>query len=186
MLKKMDILAAANEKVAEYMAQGYMICWMNGSFGYRFRVDLQKENSFIRVKVERFQKYSDHMDGLCLQVVVIPSADAFEQEDAEVLYCKKYYDLSRFGEEEVFTESYEEKQTCVEKIQTRYALQHNSMPEPLPVSSAFIRALKKRKGFTNATRNNIIVWRCTDGYAVAMMGRNGAICKSEIIRFPKK
>ncbi len=36
MLKLKDILAAANAKVAEYMAQGYMISWMNASFGYKF------------------------------------------------------------------------------------------------------------------------------------------------------
>lgn len=42
MLKLKDILAAANAKVAEYMAQGYMISWMNASFGYKFRVDLEK------------------------------------------------------------------------------------------------------------------------------------------------
>lgn len=185
MLKKMDILAAANAQVTEYMAQGYMICWMNGSFGYRFRVDLQKGDSFIRVKVDRFYKYSDHMEGLFLQVVVIPGADAFEQEDAEVLYYKEFYDLSRYGREEVFTESYEEKKACVEKVHDRWASRYSNKPEPLPVSTAFIRVLKMRKGFTNATRNNVTVRRCTDGYAVTMMGRNGA-CKEEIIRFPKK
>lgn len=185
MLKKMDILAAANAQVTEYMAQGYMICWMNGSFGYRFRVDLQKGDSFIRVKVNHFYKYSDHMEGLYLQVVAIPGADAFEQKDAEVLYYKEFYDLSRYGHEEVFTESYEEKKACVEKVHDRWASRYSNKPEPLPVSAAFIRALKKRKGFTNATRNNVIVRRCTDGYAVTMMGRNGA-CKEEIIRFPKK
>lgn len=185
MLKKMDILTAANAQVAEYMAQGYMICWMNGSFGYRFRVDLQKGESFIRVKVDRFYKYSDYVNGLYLQVITIPGADAFEQEDAEVLYYKEFYDLSRFDNEEVFTESYEEKKACAEKVHTRCAARHSSKPEPLPVSAALIRALKKRRGFTNATRNNVIVRRCTDGYAVTMMGRNGA-CKEEIIRFPKK
>ena len=45
MLKLKGILAAANAKVAEYMAQGYMISWMNASFGYKFRVDLEKNGA---------------------------------------------------------------------------------------------------------------------------------------------
>ena len=57
MLKLKDILAAANAKVAEYMAQGYMISWMNASFGYKFRVDLEKNGDCVRVKVDSFHNW---------------------------------------------------------------------------------------------------------------------------------
>ena len=79
MLKLKDILAAANAKVAEYMAQGYMISWMNASFGYKFRVDLEKNGDRVRVKVDSFHNWerAASIEGLTLQVVRISCADAF-------------------------------------------------------------------------------------------------------------
>ena len=97
MLKLKDILAAANAKVAEYMAQGYMISWMNASFGYKFRVDLEKNGDRVRVKVDSFHNWerAASIEGLALQVVRISCADAFEDRAVEPLYSKNFYDLSR-------------------------------------------------------------------------------------------
>ena len=95
MLKLKDILAAANAKVAEYMAQGYMISWMNASFGYKFRVDLEKNGDRVRVKVDSFHNWelASSIEGLNLQVVRISCADAFEDRAVEPLYSKNFYDL---------------------------------------------------------------------------------------------
>lgn len=99
MLKLKDILAAANAKVAEYMAQGYMISWMNASFGYKFRVDLEKNGDRVRVKVDSFHNWelASSIEGLNLQVVRISCADAFEDRAVEPLYSKNFYDLSRYA-----------------------------------------------------------------------------------------
>ena len=189
MLKLNDILAAANAKVAEYMAQGYMISWMNSSFGYKFRVDLEKNGDYVRVKVDSFHDWTGPMDieGLSLQVVRISRPDSFEDRDAEPLYAKEFYELSRYNRQEAYTESLEEKQAACNKVIERYRSRpdHNPRVE-LQATAALIRRLKQRKGFTNATRNNIRVYRVLAGYTIEMAGRNGAKTKSELIRFPAK
>ena len=63
------------------------------------------------------------------------------------------------------------------------ASDRNTRTELQP-SATLIRSLKQRKGFTNATRNNIRVYRCVAGYTIEMAGRNGAKAKSELIRLP--
>lgn len=187
MLKKNDILVAANAKVAEYLADGYMISWMNSSFGYMFRVDLQKNDTFIRIKVEHFSDWSGaihYLQGLCLSVVSIPRADAFECKDANPLYSKNFYDLSHYGDNEVFTDSLEEKRAAEEKVYMRQvARDHRSIIKLAPTTEV-IRKLKKRKGFTNATRNNITVYRNECSYIVTMANHNGGQAKKEVIRFP--
>ena len=186
MLKLKDILAAANAKVAEYMAQGYMISWMNASFGYKFRVDLEKNGDCVRVKVDSFHNWecASSIGGLSLQVVRIARADTFEDRDVEPLYSKNFYDLSRYGRGQAFTESFEEKQAACEKVIARYLASDRDTRTELQPSAALIRQLKQRKGFTNATRNNIRVYRCVAGYTIEMAGRNGAKAKSELIRLP--
>ena len=186
MLKLKDILAAANAKVAEYMAQGYMISWMNASFGYKFRVDLEKNGDRVRVKVDSFHNWelASSIEGLNLQVVRISCADAFEDRAVEPLYFKNFYDLSRYGRSQAFTESLEEKQAACEKVIARYLASDRDTRTELQPSAALIRQLKQRKGFTNATRNNIRVYRCVAGYTIEMAGRNGAKAKSELIRLP--
>ena len=187
MLKLNDILVAANAKVTEYMAQGYMISFMNSSFGYKFRVDLEKDGDCIRVKVDRFYDWADHLDieGLSLQVVRISQADAHEARDAERIYSKDFYDLSRFGRESAFTESLEEKQAACNKVLARYRARPDKNARTyLQPSAAFIRQLKQRKGFTNATRNNISIYRSAAGYTIEMAGRNGSKAKARLVRLP--
>ena len=186
MLKLKDILAAANAKVVEYMAQGYMISWMNASFGYKFRVDLEKNGDCVRVKVDSFHNWerAASIEGLTLQVVRISCADAFEDRDVEPLYSKNFYDLSRYGRGQAFTESLEEKQVACDKVIARYLASDRNTRTELQPSATLIRSLKQRKGFTNATRNNIRVYRSVAGYTIEMAGRNGAKAKSELIRLP--
>ncbi len=94
-MKKEDILKAANDIVAEYMANGYLICRMNCPFGYEFRVDLENDYECIRVKVEKFSHMMKNpyvqYEGLELSVVNIGYADAFEDNTREPLYIKRFY-----------------------------------------------------------------------------------------------
>ena len=70
------------------------------------------------------------------------------------------------------------------KVIARYLASDRDTRTELQPSAALIRRLKQRKGFTNATRNNIRVYRCVAGYTIEMAGRNGAKAKSELIRLP--
>lgn len=164
----------------------YMISWMNASFGYKFRVDLEKNGDCIRVKVDSFHNWelASSIEGLNLQVVRISCADAFEDRAVEPLYSKNFYDLSRYGRSQAFTESLEEKQAACDKVIARYLASDRDTRTELQPSAALIRRLKQRKGFTNATRNNIRVYRSVAGYTIEMAGRNGAKAKSELIRLP--
>lgn len=143
----------------------YMISWMNASFGYKFRVDLEKNGDCIRVKVDSFHNWerAASIEGLTLQVVRISCADVFEDRDVEPLYSKNFYDLSRYGRGQAFTESLEEKQVACDKVIARYLASDRNTRTELQPSATLIRSLKQRKGFTNATRNNIRVYRSVAG-----------------------
>lgn len=99
--------------------------------------------------------------------------------NAEMRECAVAY-----GRGQAFTESLEEKQAACEKVIARYLASDRDTRTELQPSAALIRQLKQRKGFTNATRNNIRVYRCVAGYTIEMAGRNGAKAKSELIRLP--
>lgn len=90
----------------------------------------------------------------------------------------------RYGRSQAFTESLEEKQAACDKVIARYLASDRDTRTELQPSAALIRRLKQRKGFTNATRNNIRVYRSVAGYTIEMAGRNGAKAKSELIRLP--
>lgn len=138
------------------------------------------------VKVDSFHNWelASSIEGLNLQVVRISCADAFEDRAVEPLYSKNFYDLSRYGRSQAFTESLEEKQAACDKVIARYLASDRDTRTELQPSAALIRRLKQRKGFTNATRNNIRVYRSVAGYTIEMAGRNGAKAKSELIRLP--
>ena len=81
--------------------------------------------------------------------------------------------------------SEEEGAAANELRKNRYSSRHVPAEKELSVTAALIRLLKSRKGFTNATRNNITVRRCAAGYKIIMASRNGS-SKQELIRFPNK
>ena len=158
-----------------------MISWMNASFGYKFRVDLEKNGDRVRVKVDSFHNWelASSIEGLNLQVVRISCADAFEDRAVEPLYSKNFYDLSRYGRSQAFTESLEEKQAACDKVIARYLASDRDTRTELQPSAALIRRLKQRKGFTNATRAHSFAWHeisaCQKCLAKSVKSR--AVCR---------
>jgi bifunctional ADP-heptose synthase (sugar kinase/adenylyltransferase) len=186
-----NVLSAANTQVAQLMSEGYMISFGDSSFGYAFRVDLQNGESFVRVKVENEHDF-ENGDQIVLSVVEIAEADGFESKDAVVRFEKTWFvvddkrkDFGRHVRDYVLTDNEEERKTIKETRRNRYRAQVARKAVDLTPSTALIRMLKKRKGFSNATRANITVQRVKTGYQVKMAGRNGGADKVEVIRLPR-
>ncbi|MBO6266975.1 MAG: hypothetical protein J6M06_01950 [Synergistaceae bacterium] len=188
-----NVLAAANEQVASLMSKGYMISFMNSSFGYAFRVDLENGDKRVRVKVEEKHGFRS-ADTMVLTVIEIAKADGFESENAEVFYSKTWYvveslhdSVGNWLSDYLLTESEEEINAIREKRHNRYAASRESYyTKTLTPSAALIRGLKKRTGFSNTTRNTIIVKRTEKGYELNLKARDGHISRTETIRFPKR
>lgn len=186
-IKMNDILAAANAKVAEYMTDGYMISFGDSSFGYAFRVDMVKGNRCIRVKICNSQCNDIHFDSRVLTVVEVNRPEGFEPKDADPLFIRTFYAINPYSyKPRVFTESLDEINEIVSKNAKRYHARYGYIADKgLTLSAAFIRRLKRRKGFSNATRNNIKVQRIDDGYEIKLMGKNGLASRIATIRFPR-
>ena len=186
-IKMNDILVAANAKVAEYITDGYIISFGDSSFGYAFRVDMVKGNRCIRIKVCNSRCNDIRFDSLALAVVEISGPEEFEPKDAEPLFVQEFYAINPYSHKpRVFTESLDEINEIVSKKAKRYHARYGYMVDKgLTLSAAFIRKLKRRKGFSNATRNNVKVQRVDEGYEIKLMGKNGLASRIEIIRFPR-
>ena len=189
-----DILREANKQVASLMSEGYMISFMNSSFcGYKFRVDLEKGEKRVRVKVQEASVFPTHMFELA--VIEIPNADGFERGDAAVFYSKTWYVIDeKRGGEYILTESKDEMEAVERKRQERSERQYGMTAHRrgqytpngcLKPTAALIRKLKGRKGFTNATRDRILVIRVKDGYEISLKAREGHIRRTEVIWFQK-
>ncbi len=190
-MKKTAILAAANAKVAEYMTEGYMLSWGDSSFGCEFRVDLEKNDHHVRVQVKSFSDWSlDHyVEGLALTVVEIECADAFERKDCGPVFVQNFYRVGGRGyrddDSAWYVDSEDEALAISEKRFKRGMTRHVKTERVLTPSAALIRGLKKRKGFTNATRTTIQVTRTTEGYRVALKNRAGKVTHTESFKLGK-
>lgn len=192
MITMKNVLAAANEQVARFMNEGYMISFMNSSFGYKFRVDMEAGESRIRIKVEN--KYGFRTaDTMVLTVLTIDEADGFEHDDAEIIYSKTWYviehlrnSVGRWMDDYILIEDEDESEAITEKRHARWTAKRDKyFGQALTPTASLIRALKNRKGFSNATRNNILVVRVPNGYEIKLKARDGHVSRTEVIKFPK-
>ncbi len=190
-MKKHDILKAANEVVAEYMAKGYLICWMGASFAYEFRVDLEKNDKFIRVKVAYFydsvEKPYTRYEGLELSVVRIDNADAFEDKEKEPIYTKRFYCVNETAKSDKcwYVETMDEA-AAIYRIQCdRYISKRKKWDLQLNPTKALIQKMKSHKGFSRASSKTIKVFRKADGYHVSIIGRTGLVSNTKIFKVGK-
>lgn len=196
-MKFAEINKRFTELTAEYIAQGYTFnaSTMSGHQGEIAKVDLTNGTEVIRVVVDGTRSKDDYwIDGVRIAVCrctddVKPNSFSrwatFWTQNAEVIYEETYFEIGRNSREK-FYGTYEEALAARELHRERYvARKVNTANRALTPSAALIRQLKQRKGFSNATRNNITVERRESGYAITMAGRNGAKAKCELIRFPK-
>ncbi len=190
-MKKHDILKAANEVVAKYMAKGYLICWMGASFAYEFRVDLEKDDKFIRVKVAYFydsvEKPYTRYEGLELSVVRIETADAFEDKEKEPIYTKRFYCVNGTANPETqwYVETMDEAAEAYKIQCDRYISKSKNTDLRLKPSKSLIRRMKAHKGFSRASSKTIRVYRKADGYHVSIIGNTGLISNTKIFKVGK-
>lgn len=190
-MKKHDILKAANEVVAEYMAKGYLIYWMGGSFAYEFRVDLEKNDKFIRIKVAYFYDSVENpytrYEGLELSVVRIGNADAFEDKEKEPISTKRFYCVNGTAntENQWYVETMDEAVEAYKIQCDRYISKSKNTDLRLKPSKSLIRRIKAHKGFSRASSNTVKVYRKADGYHVSIIGTKGLISNTKIFKVSK-
>ena len=188
-MKRTELDVIFTNKVNEYLARGYVFNTntMSGSQGEIAHVDLRKGDEILRIVMDG--KY-DWRNGDKIHILVGRNTNRvnLDRESSETIWnndLEMIEDLVFSKIAENWYASEEEGAAANELRKNRYSSQHVPAEKELSVTAALIRSLKSRKGFTNATRNNITVRRCAAGYKIIMASRNGS-SKQELIRFPKK
>lgn len=175
-MKKNDILVAANAKVAEYMAQGYILSFGDSSFGCKFRVDLEKGNEFIRVSVKDF--YDVREEGLELRVDVIDNADAFPTKGRKPVFVKNYYSATWRTNDDWYFETAEEQDAAAKVRYARYRSNIHETSEFL-VGKNFLKMFKAHKGCSKANPRNTYIVRKPYGYDVEIRDKDGRTVRVE-------
>ena len=197
-MKYADINKKFTEIVAEYLSKGYTFntASMNGSQGETAKVDLTNGSEIIRVLMDTFSDWTEvHLEGV--EIIVGRCTDEVTPNDSrergilwnqnlETLSSERFYVVAenRTGERTYGTKEQAVAQQA--KKYNRFAARCTAnTKKALTPSAALIRMLKKRKGFTNATRTTIVVYRVKSGYEINLKARDGHISRTETIRFPK-
>lgn len=188
-MKRTELDVIFTNKVNEYLARGYVFNTntMSGSQGEIAHVDLRKGDEILRIVMDG--KY-DWRNGDKIHILVGRNTNRvnLDRESSETIWNNDLETIEEIAFAKIAENWYasEEEGAAAQKVKTERCSSRRVVTEKeLPVTAALIRSLKNRKGFTNATRNNITVHRCTTGYKVTMIGRNGGN-KQELIRFPSK
>lgn len=188
-MKRTEMDTIFTNKVNEYLTRGYMFNTntMSGSQGEIAHVDLRKGDEILRIVM--YIKH-DWRNGYKIHILVGRSTDRvnLNRESNETIWNNRLEtieDLVFAKIDENWYASEEEGAAATELRKNRCSSRHASAEKELPITATFVRLLKNRKGFANATRNNISVCRCAAGYRITMTGRSGSR-KQELIRFSNK
>ncbi len=189
-MKRIELNAIFTAKVSEYLSNGYTFNTntMGGSQGEIAHVDLRKNNDVIRILMD--SKYN--AETICNTIHIIvgrsPKAIRPETHDATI-----WNDTLEIIDELVFAEverdwftSVEEGKTIAKIQETRFEAKRVTCKRTLTPSTEFIRALKNRKGFSSATKKNVIVERNGRGYTIKLFGRDGGIARTANVYFKTK
>lgn len=193
-MKYFEIEKKYTEIIADYLTKGYTLntVTMSGTQGELAKVDLTNKVEVIRVRIERFSDYSCGSDLEGVKIIVGRSNKPYVEtnrheiiwnNEVEVISEIAFYAINRMYSRNSIFGTMEEAKAAAEKRFNRWKARNCSTEKVLIPSTTLIRALKSRKGFTNATRNNISVCRKERGYLITMQNRNGGIAKTELIKF---
>lgn len=188
-MKRTELDTIFTNKVNEYLANGYVINTntMGGSQGEIAHIDLRKGEDILRIIM-----FSDHTwtEGDKLHILVGRNTNRvnLNRESSETVWNS---DLETI-EEIIFSKiasnwyaSVEEGIAAQDLKSKRYSARHVPAKKQLAVTASLIRALKNRKGFSNATRNNVSVTRYDFGYTIELFARDGHVSRKETLRFPQ-
>lgn len=187
-MKRNELDNIFTAKVNEYLANGYMINTntMGGSQGEIAHIDFRKGDEIIRILMET--KYN-WREGDTIHIIVGRSTDTvyFERDHETVWnnHLEIIEDLAFLKVSDNWFTSTEENEAINELRHERWTLQHIADTRQLTPTAAFICSLKNRKGFSNATKNNITVERTPRGYTIKLAARDGHVSRTEVIKFKK-
>ena len=190
-MKKTELDMIFTNKVSEYIAKGYIINTnsMAGHQGEIAKIDLRKSDEVLRIVMLQLDFTAD---GKKFCILVGRSTDTIDLNacSCEIIWTNHLEIIKKLTFIAISDNWYlpeEEGKQEYQKKYERYKLRRSYMSyeKPLNITANFIRGLKSRKGFSNATRNNIKVVRTQFGYKITHIGR-GSSSKIECIMFPKK
>lgn len=190
-MKKTELDMIFTNKVSEYIAKGYIINTnsMAGHQGEIAKIDLRKSDEVLRIVMLQLDFTAD---GKKFCILVGRSTDTIDLNacSREIIWTNHLEIIEKLTFIAISDNWYlpeEEGKQEYQKKYERYKLRRSYMSyeKPLNITANFIRGLKSRKGFSNATRNNIKVVRTQFGYKITHIGRGGS-SKVECIMFPKK
>lgn len=174
-MKFVDINRKFTEKVAEYIAKGYIINSqsMAGSQGEIGKIDLSKGKELIRIWNDTEYRWDDSIDGFHGDRVVLrvskwikecdPSiSDTVWMNDLEHIEEYTYYEVDRYGRYRWYLDNIEEAIACAKKQaerRSKYSIyDYKSLDITSDVSKEIaVKYLKNQLGYQRVSRDNIRV-----------------------------
>ena len=190
-MKKTELDMIFTNKVSEYIAKGYIINTnsMDGHQGEIAKIDLRKGDEILRIVMLPLDYTTE---GKKLRILVGRNTDTIDLNSRthEIIWNNHLEIIEELTFIAIADNWYlpeEDGKEAYQKNYERYKLHMSCEPyeKPLNATADFIRSLKSRKGFSNATCNNVEVARAKYGYKITFFGRSGR-SKTEHIMFPKK
>lgn len=167
-MKMLDIRREVSLKVAEYLAQGYILVDDDSSFGNICRYDLMKPkaDTKLRIFLENEREYDEHyLNKVIFKIVVMLKDETFIRENNTVIFNKTFYSVGRA--KDWYSEDVQDALAAEEKMVDRYMHRYyrDSILTTNP-SDNLLRLLRKNKGFGKCNATNTVIWRTECGYKV--------------------
>lgn len=177
-MKRSDINKVFNQKVLEYMMNGYIINTetMSGSQGEEGKVDLLKGDTLVRVWLDREHhlRVTDDWSGVTLVLRVgkwkykmVGSYDTAWMKDFDILDEIKFYDVSR--DDKWYTDNLEDALDSMEKNSSRTISHRKSRATLINdewAKDIAVKYLKRKLGYKRVCRDNVRVFRKDNKYYV--------------------
>lgn len=181
-----DIERLFTEKVSEYLRAGYIFSTetMRDSQGEHCKVDLKKENHFIRVRLWNFSEMNGN--GISLEVLSSEGEGIVKHgivwnSDLEEVEIQKFYRVSRWKEFFACESDYAKAQVG-EKRYARYKARAEH-PKQLPekAKAIILPYVRRMKGFKSAKLADVDVVLKVDGhYEASVRGRRVVLFQKEV------
>lgn len=181
-----DIEKRFTEKVAEYLAAGYIFSQetMRGSQGEMCKVDLKREDSFIRIRLLGF--YEIDMDGISLDVMSnetdgLADRSTVWDKDFEKVVSEKFCCASSRKNFYIAEDDYE-KANIREKRYSRYKARAKH-PQQLPekAKAIVLPYIKRMKGFKSVKLSDIdVVLKVNGHYEASVRGKRVVLFQKEV------
>lgn len=184
-MKYSDINKKYTEIVSEYMAKGYVINTgsMSGSQGEIAKIDFTDGKQIIRVVISKFHDYNLYIDGVEIVVGIAKdnvkpnrydSWDTIWNNNLEILYCERFYEIGSNRNRETFYGTKEEAEAAKEIKYKRY--RYTDYDKKVYYTSEKAMEIAKRvvrnnMGVKRIRENEIKLYKDYRGYVVTYNGK---------------